>query len=118
MSKKSTCIPAFPHSRIPAFLHSCIPALFALFALFAFLPLSAASQTREAVTLDSGWKFARGQHDSAFHVRYDDSQWQAVTVPHDWAITGPFIPGGDGNTGKLPWKGEGWYRKTLNIPAK
>ena len=24
---------------------------------------------------------------------------------------------GDGNTGKLPWRGEGWYRRNLEVPA-
>ncbi|MBR1920644.1 MAG: DUF4982 domain-containing protein, partial [Kiritimatiellae bacterium] len=36
--------------------------------------------------------------------------------PHDWAIAGPFDPALDGNTGKLPWRGVGWYRRTLDLP--
>ena len=67
-------------------------------------------------TLQTGWKFAKGQNDSAFQKDFDDSQWRDVTVPHDWGIEGPVIADGDGNTGKLPWKGEGWYRKSVDIP--
>lgn len=70
---------------------------------------------REIITLQNGWKFAPGKNDKAYAVSFDDTNWQSVSVPHDWAIAGPFIPDGDGNTGKLPWKGEGWYRRRLEI---
>ncbi|HKK12624.1 MAG TPA: glycoside hydrolase family 2 TIM barrel-domain containing protein, partial [Flavobacteriaceae bacterium] len=50
-------------------------------------------------------------------IDFDDSAWETVNVPHDWAIGENFIVDGDGSTGKLPWKGEGWYRKSLDIPA-
>ena len=46
-----------------------------------------------------------------------DESWQKVDVPHDWAITGPFRIELEGATGKLPWKGIGWYRKHFIIPA-
>jgi beta-galactosidase len=75
------------------------------------------SQERIVTTLQNDWKFAKGQHDLAFETNFDDAAWSTVSVPHDWAIGGAFIPDGDANTGKLPWKGEGWYRTTLNIPA-
>ena len=49
---------------------------------------------------------------------YDDSAWQPVTLPHDWAIAGPFIAEGPyGGMGRLPSWGIGWYRRTLDIPA-
>ena len=42
--------------------------------------------------------------------------WKGVTVPHDWAIEGPFMPESkDGGTGKLPWKGVGYYRNELTL---
>lgn len=71
----------------------------------------------DVITLQTGWKFARGNYERASQVSFDDSKWQNVTIPHDWAIEGPVIPDGDGNTGKLPWRGEGWYRTKLDIPA-
>ncbi len=76
------------------------------------------AHAREAITLQTGWKFARGHHIEAFKPEFDDSRWQDITIPHDWAIEGPFIADGDGNTGKLPWKGEGWYRNHLYVPEK
>jgi len=49
---------------------------------------------------------------------FDDSGWQPVTLPHDWAITGPFlVDGPHGGMGRLPSWGIGWYRRTLDIPA-
>jgi beta-galactosidase len=47
---------------------------------------------------------------------FDDNSWQHLNLPHDWAITGPWIANGDGGTGKLPFFGVGWYRKKLDLP--
>ncbi|MBB6094676.1 beta-galactosidase [Povalibacter uvarum] len=50
--------------------------------------------------------------------RFDDSRWEKVTLPHDWAIRGPFLTTGPyGGMGRLPSWGIGWYRKKLDIPA-
>ena len=49
---------------------------------------------------------------------YDDSGWETVTLPHDWAIAGPFIAEGPyGGMGRLPSWGVGWYQRDLDIPA-
>jgi len=52
---------------------------------------------------------------------FDDSSWEKVNLPHDWAIKGPFMTGGDaevgGGMGRLPSNGVAWYRKKLVIPA-
>jgi beta-galactosidase len=48
---------------------------------------------------------------------YDDSSWRLLELPHDWAIEGPFDQSLPGETGKLPWIGAGWYRKSFNLPA-
>ncbi|KAF2445465.1 glycoside hydrolase family 2 protein [Karstenula rhodostoma CBS 690.94] len=49
---------------------------------------------------------------------FDDSKWEPVTLPHDWAIKGPFgAPGVSGSEGKLPYNGVGWYRKTLKLKS-
>ncbi|NIK41566.1 beta-galactosidase [Xanthomonas arboricola] len=50
--------------------------------------------------------------------QFDDSGWECVDLPHDWAIAGPFLADGPyGGMGRLPSWGVGWYRKTLDIPA-
>jgi beta-galactosidase len=52
---------------------------------------------------------------------FDDSSWERVNMPHDWAIKGPFLKGPDaevgGGMGRLPSPGVAWYRKKLDIPA-
>jgi beta-galactosidase len=49
---------------------------------------------------------------------FDDSGWEKVNLPHDWAIGGPFLETGPyGGMGRLPSRGVGWYRKSLDIPA-
>ena len=85
--------------------------------LLVFPFLASQGQAREIITLQTGWKFSKGNIPNAQQSKFDDAKWQDVSVPHDWAIAGPTIVDGDGNTGKLPWKGEGWYRRALEIPA-
>lgn len=48
---------------------------------------------------------------------YNDSEWETLTLPHDWAINGPFYTGVDakigGPMGRLPVHGVGWYRRRV-----
>jgi beta-galactosidase len=52
---------------------------------------------------------------------FDDSSWEKVNLPHDWAIKGPFQTGWNsevgGGMGRLPSNGVAWYRRELDIPA-
>ena len=43
--------------------------------------------------------------------------WRKLDLPHDWGIEGPFRLELAGETGKLPWRGIGWYRKHFTVPA-
>jgi len=88
--------------------------------LAALLLCGCESKNRQRLTLDfnSDWLFMKGEQDEQVTgADLDDSGWEPVRLPHDWAITGPFDPAGDGSTGKLPWKGVGWYRKTFTLDA-
>ena len=69
--------------------------------------------------LTDGWKFAKDPTHTlaAEGAGFDDSAWESVRVPHDWAISGPFDPKSHGGSGKLPWQGVGWYRRTLKLDA-
>ncbi len=67
------------------------------------------------VNFNSDWKFAKGNQDGAEMPDYDDSAWEKVCLPHDWAISGPFNPNENGYAGKLPWRGVGWYRKSFML---
>ncbi|MES2239519.1 MAG: DUF4982 domain-containing protein [Bacteroidota bacterium] len=93
------------------------------------------SQVRTVRELDSNWKFQKGDAESAFQPNFNDSKWEKVTVPHDWAIYGPFDKEVDkqnvaiaqngekvasektGRTGALPHVGSAWYRNKFTISA-
>ena len=93
-----------------------------------------AGPSRVETSLKDGWRFHRGEADGAFMPGYDDSGWDKVSVPHDWAITGPFSIENDlqnvqivqnmetkaslktGRTGGLPYVGVGWYRTEFSVP--
>ena len=108
--------------------------LMALVALLA-LPLGAEAQVRSEQTFKKGWKFTREDQAANAAVECDDSKWQTVSVPHDWAIYGPFSIDNDkqnvaiaqdgqkeamehaGRTGGLPFVGVGWYRLQFEAPG-
>jgi len=62
-----------------------------------------------------------GTHFPFVQGNFDDSSWEKVNLPHDWAIKGPFQKGENtevgGGMGRLPSNGVAWYRKKLDIPA-
>lgn len=91
-------------------------------------------QGRSERLLEKGWRFTRSDHPSFKEVSCVDTDWQPVTVPHDWAIYGPFSAQNDkqevaiaqdgqtealehaGRTGGLPFVGVGWYRTVFEVP--
>ena len=92
-----------------------------LIALLVCFPITVASAAdsapRRVENFNRDWKFAKGAQAGAEAVDFNDAAWLPVRLPHDWAISGPYEPQGDPHTGKLPWRGEGWYRKSLALPA-
>ena len=54
---------------------------------------------------------------AAIGANYDDSRWRLLDLPHDWGVEGDFDIDLPGETGKLPWQGVGWYRKTFAVAA-
>lgn len=90
--------------------------------------------------LQYGFKFKKFEPGTMpkglFAIDFDDSQWDTVRVPHDWAINGPFgeeydkkkksaVVDGErriieqtGRTGGLPSMGQGVYRKWVNVPKE
>lgn len=55
---------------------------------------------------------------------FDDSSWQKVSLPHDWAVDLPYSPEASYSHGykcigwKYPENSVGWYRKHIEIPAE
>lgn len=72
-------------------------------------------------SFDEGWLFMRyglqadgtsvPEPSDLSKTEIDDSAWQQLDLPHDFAIAGPFRIELAGGTGKLPYQGIGWYRK-------
>lgn len=92
--------------------------------LTALVSMGAMAQEKIEMTLSEGWQFSR-----------DNINWESVTVPHDWAISGPFDKKWDlqvvaikengedvateksGRSGALPWIGKGYYKTTFTVPV-
>lgn len=100
--------------------------------------------SRERLLLDFGWRFHLGHADDpaqdfGFGRRsefaksgelfrpsrpdFDDSEWRAIDLPHDWAVELPFVD--DANVNQVgakplgrayPATSIGWYRKVFEIP--
>lgn len=93
------------------------------------------AQVRTEQTFEKGWKFTREDNADFAKPGFNDAKWQNVTVPHDWAIYGPFSINNDkqemaitqdgqteamehaGRTGGLPFVGTGWYRLNFDAPS-
>ena len=98
--------------------------------LSALAFFSAAAQNQRTETILKEWEFRKGHETEA------TEGWEKVSVPHDWAIYGPFDKAHDlqtvavvqngedvatektGRTGGLPYMGKGTYRRSLEIPAE
>ena len=107
-----------------------------LVSLLCLLSLATtlSAQVRTERLLEKGWRFSREDSPTFVEPHYDDSAWQQVVIPHDWAIYGPFSINNDrqnvaitqdgqkeamehaGRTGGLPFVGVGWYRLNLEVP--
>ena len=95
-----------------------------LLAMACAITLTAVAQQRQEITLSDDWQFSQ-----------DKTTWKTVSVPHDWAISGPFDKKWDlqmvaieqngekvpteksGRSGSLPWIGEGHYKRSFSIPT-
>lgn len=96
--------------------------------LLIFAVKVGASTGRSIYNFDFDWLFSRYglQADgtrleepvAAESILFDDRNWKQLDLPHDWAIEGPFRPDLEGFTGKLPWRGIGWYRKHFKVEKK
>ena len=130
----------------------------ALAAIVPAVPICAAGTSpsvgpREIVSLGTGWRFHLGHasdpakdfgfgrsHDTyaksgdvgtpVAEPKFDDSAWQAVTLPHDWAVDLPFAQFGPAaseadRTGAFqgfkpvgrmwPATSVGWYRRVIRL---
>ena len=96
-------------------------------AIFAFVPPVTADSIKRSEQEIRQWQFRRDHEYTA------TSGWESVTIPHDWAIYGPFDKANDlqtvaviqngeeeatektGRTGGLPYMGKGCYKTSLEV---
>jgi len=108
--------------------------ILSLFLLVGCSSVKTSSTARNTIVLKNNWKFSNTITGDAYSNNFNDDAWQTVTVPHDWAIYGPFdkkwdmqkvaiVQNGEteasektGRTGALPHIGTGWYRNTFSLP--
>jgi hypothetical protein len=77
----------------------------------------AADSVRVDQRFNKDWRFHMGSADNAQQPGFEDEDWRALKLPHDWSVEQPFAPEkGASGTGYLPG-GIGWYRKTFTVPA-
>lgn len=88
-------------------------------------------------SFEKDWRFTRNSGKGFESAELDDSSWEKIDIPHDWAIAGPFSPDHDsevivddpiehtrkvfshpGCTGGLPHVGKGFYRKHFELNLK
>lgn len=104
-----------------------------LLLIIGFIQVNA-KEVRTSYELSKNWKFSREDTPDFMKPNFNDSKWQNVTIPHDWAIYGPFSSSNDkqvmaitqdgqkdalehaGRTGGLPFVGVGLYRLNFEIP--
>ncbi|UWZ82683.1 beta-galactosidase GalA [Occallatibacter riparius] len=103
---------------------------------------------RERLLLDFGWRFHLGHANEpakdfgfgtaetgnfqktgnfipAGAIAFDDTDWHAVNLPHDWAIELPFTKDPELQSKgfyplgrKFPETSVGWYRRVFHLPAE
>ena len=119
--------------------------LYILVFLLAVAPVCA---QRRTVSLDRGWKFAFGNaadpakdfgcgteyfnyltkansiHNTGpYSMKFDDSGWEPVDVPHDFVVRLPFSAEASHSHGyktvgwKYPETSVGWYRRTFRLDS-
>ena len=84
---------------------------------------------REGTFSKAGQDWLHNPADNSLQHSFDDSAWQVVDLPHDWAVELPYITGegaessilaahgGKGLGRNYPETSIGWYQRTFDVPA-
>lgn len=78
------------------------------FVFISALMLVFNSAARQDTLLDSDWRFKPGDILGAEAVNLSDTNWQTVSIPHNWGWEAA-------QQGKDYYRGPGWYRRELNL---
>ena len=121
-----------------------------MYRIFIFFALAifniSAAQAQTTTSFNDGWKFhfgnaadaskdfnysisaifhkAKVESKTPIHNNFNDSAWEAVTLPHDWAVALPFVKSDNFDVaqhgykpvgGLFPTTSIGWYRKIFIV---
>ena len=86
--------------------------------------LGNASEPQQDFNFGNKWMFAKIKAPiQVLKADFNDSDWQAINLPHDWVVELPFDPNAEISHGfkptgrAYPENTIGWYRKNFDIPA-
>ncbi len=79
--------------------------------------VSAQNSLRNKQSFNQDWLFKKTTDSSTQEITYKDADWRKLSLPHDFAIEGPFKPEYNLRTGGLPIFDKAWYRKHFKIDA-
>jgi beta-galactosidase len=79
-----------------------------IFIFFSALLLAGNALARQDTLLDSDWRFKPGDVPGAEAVDLSDTNWQTVSIPHNWGWE-------DAQQGKDYYRGPGWYRREMDL---
>ncbi|MEP7238307.1 MAG: beta-galactosidase GalA [Ferruginibacter sp.] len=105
-----------------------------LTCLFQLALIQAQTKVREKLSMDNGWRFYQGDiampvikgQDMSYsnakagkawgaaEPKFDDTEWQQVKLPHDWAVDNPYDSTENSNQGYRK-RGIGWYRRNFKV---
>ena len=83
--------------------------------IYVAFNLSAATnsgQLRTSQLFNFGWKFKAGELKEAYKPEYNDADWRAMDLPHDFQFDQPWDQTASPARG-FKAMGEGWYRKSF-----
>ena len=91
-----------------------ITVLIIMLTLFAISCSTKTTSNSRRISLDFGWKFYLNDIKNAQVSSYDDNEWEAIDLPHDWSIAGTIKEDNpSGRFGGFFPGGVGWYRKNI-----
>ncbi|WP_430809499.1 MULTISPECIES: beta-galactosidase GalB [unclassified Carboxylicivirga] len=83
--------------------------------LFLIVFSSHGLEKRERIPFNQNWRFCIGETGKESSIEFNDDGWRVLSLPHDWAIEGPFSEEHNARTGGLPVSGTAWYRKRFSL---
>lgn len=74
---------------------------------------------RIKINFNDGWKFKLNNQPNFYKEGYSDKEWEALNLPHDWSMKGPFVKDAPTTSrGGYRPAGIGCYRKAFKIDKK